>query len=596
MLKALRTSFAWPAWPVAGAVILANLFVAALVDVSLRTSHEHYLERAAVTSRNTNQLVAESIASEIDRIDMGLAVARDEYAELRAAARWRDRREPMEFLQRLQERLPMTDSLRIADAGGAVRYSTGSLPAGTSIADRAYFIALRADAARGLVISEPVLSRISGQWVLIFARRINRPDGAFDGVVFAPVNIEWFNRKFAQLEVGPRGAVVLRGDASRDFDLLARFPQAGFVGQTTVSPQFRNTIAARPRGGTYEANAGADNIRRTFSYQPVGGYPLITLVGLSTEDTLAEWWREAAKYASLAATFAFLTLLGGRFVLRAWQARTRSYEEIRVLNAELARDNVARRQAEEEVGRLNAGLEQRVRERTAELEAANKELESFSYSVSHDLRAPLRAIDGFALILTEEYDSKLDEDGRHCLDRIRSNAVRMGTLIDDMLDFSRMSRREMAVAPVDMAALAREVFDEVRGAAPQRKIELRLGDLPPARGDRAMLRQVLVNLIANAVKFTAERAEAVIEVTGAAAGKEIVYNVKDNGVGFDMRYVDKLFGVFQRLHSAADFQGTGIGLAIVKRIVERHGGRAWAEGAIGTGAALHFTLPNAGAA
>jgi light-regulated signal transduction histidine kinase (bacteriophytochrome) len=177
---------------------------------------------------------------------------------------------------------------------------------------------------------------------------------------------------------------------------------------------------------------------------------------------------------------------------------------------------------------------------------------------------------------------------------VRENSQRMGQLIDDILSFSRMSRRDMGFSDFDLAVLAQSVFDEQQAAVPERRLLLKLGELPTARGDRAMIRQVLTNLIANAIKFTAPRPEALIEIAGdsASASEENHYWVRDNGVGFDMQYADKLFGAFQRLHSAEQFEGTGIGLAIVKRVITRHGGRVWAEGRVNEGAAIHFTLPH----
>jgi light-regulated signal transduction histidine kinase (bacteriophytochrome) len=247
--------------------------------------------------------------------------------------------------------------------------------------------------------------------------------------------------------------------------------------------------------------------------------------------------------------------------------------------------------AENQIRQLNEELELRVKSRTAQLEAANKELEAFSYSVSHDLRAPLRAIDGFSRIMLEEYAAKLDEEGRRLLDVIRDNTHKMGQLIDDLLAFSRLSRQQMAFAPVELAALAAAVFAELKSPEKGRKIELEIAALPAAFGDRSMLRLVLQNLLANAIKFTRPRSRARIGLTGRAGKGETVYRVKDNGVGFDMKYADKLFGVFQRLHDSKEFEGTGVGLAIVQRIVQRHDGRVWAESGKDGGATFYFALP-----
>ena len=233
-----------------------------------------------------------------------------------------------------------------------------------------------------------------------------------------------------------------------------------------------------------------------------------------------------------------------------------------------------------------------MRERTAQLEGAVKELDAFSYSVSHDLRAPLRAVDGFSRMVLEEHAARLDDDGRRMLGVIRSETQRMGRLIDDLLAFSRLGRQPIEPVPIDMQVMAQEVFDEMSAIEPGRKLRLDLHPIPNARGAEAMIRQVWVNLIGNAVKYTKQRETGEVEIGMCDAGNgEQAYFIKDNGAGFDMRFAGKLFGVFQRLHSQQEFAGTGVGLALVQRIVQRHGGRIWADADVGRGATFFFTLP-----
>jgi len=269
------------------------------------------------------------------------------------------------------------------------------------------------------------------------------------------------------------------------------------------------------------------------------------------------------------------------------QGKPRQYVAIRA-------DITERKAAADEIVQLNAELERRVAMRTAELKMANQELEAFSYSVSHDLRAPLRAVNGFAGIVLEDFGGQLPEAGRRYLERIRSRGQRMGELIDDLLAFSRLGRQSVNRQRANTARIVQEALDELKPQREGRRIELRVGELPSCKADPGLLKQVWVNLLSNAIKYTRDRNPATVEVGCAHKNGETVFFVRDNGAGFDMQYADKLFGVFQRLHRSEEFEGTGVGLAIVQRIVHQHGGRVWAEGDVNQGAAFYFTIEERG--
>ncbi len=346
--------------------------------------------------------------------------------------------------------------------------------------------------------------------------------------------------------------------------------------------EFRDFIEARKTFGfpaaqqlvaTGRGNKAMEDIRR-----------LVTQMQTQVRTSLEE--KERA--AKAAAARVPLVMLGGTAVSFSILLAV-----FYLLNQEIAR----RRQAQERIDSLNTELEKRIKDRTAELEATNKELEAtnkeleaFTYSVSHDLRSPLRHVDGFSRILVEEFGPHLDPTARRYLERMQKGVRNMGTLVDDLLQLARIGRQEPSRRTTGLSSLLREALDEVRSETEGREIEWRIGQLPFADCDPALIKQVFANLLSNAIKYTRPRERAVIEIGALERNGQPTIFVRDNGVGFSMKYADKLFGVFQRLHRPEDFEGTGVGLATVQRIVHKHGGRVWAEAELDKGATFYLTL------
>jgi signal transduction histidine kinase len=324
----------------------------------------------------------------------------------------------------------------------------------------------------------------------------------------------------------------------------------------------------------------------------LAGLVMSTTLALCTAIFLARTLARPVRELAVAAR-----ALGAGDVSTMLPAITRDTSELGMLVGAFASMREAVIQREEAVHRLNEELEQRVIERTGQLQAtnralevANKELEAFSYSVAHDLRSPLRAMNGYARILLDDYAPQYDAQAQHYLRRMSENALRMGLLIDNLLAFSHLSRQPFNTQPVVLANMVRQVMADLQRECKDRRMDISVGQLPDCQADPALLTQVWVNLLENALKFTRGREMARIEVGCQHLGDEPVYFVRDNGVGFDMQYAHKLFGVFERLHRAEDYEGTGVGLALVQRIIQRHGGRIWAEAAVNQGATFFFTL------
>ena len=420
----------------------------------------------------------------------------------------------------------------------------------------------------GVEIGSPVRSPASGMWVTPLRRQIFDALGRYLGTAGAAMSHRYFEGVYRELELSPEDTILIL-HASRAITLI-RYPHAD--GQIGISVADSPAVGADPqqRSMIVTDTSATDHVERITAYRRLADRPLIVATSRPMDTALADYYEHRDRI--LAAAGVMLALLGALAYL-------------------LHRDTVRRDSERAALAELNATLEQRVHQRTEELEHSNRELLSFSYSVSHDLRAPLRAINGFSHALAEDYGDRLDETGQSYLTRLRRASLRMGELIDELQKLASVSRHTLRIENTDVSAIAREILDELAATSAGRVVQSHVEPDLTADADPVLIRNALQNLLANAWKFTRDSQPALIQVGGRPHGDEKLFYVTDNGIGFEMAHAAKLFQPFQQLHRREGFEGSGIGLASVRRVVERHGGAVWAESSPGTGTTMFFTLP-----
>jgi len=489
-----------------------------------------------------------------------------------------------------------------------------------NLGGRAHF--KQARATKRFVVGHPAIGLSSGRAAMTLAYPLLDAGGNFRGAILSGLDLQWFGELFANATLYPHltfsvwaadGTIMYRHPEPEKW-VSKRFPETEIT-QAVLSRQ-AETVVVEAAGLT-----GAQNLYAITGLERWAGNRVAFSVGIPKAELFAR--SDRAFFHTLTYFGIVLVLtLAAALVVAEYSIRRRVAALADASERLAAGDLSARsglppgadelgalansfdamaqamqrqiediRRGEEKIRALNADLEQRVAARTTELQSANRELEAFSHSVSHDLRAPLRAISGFAGMLRRDHAAELAPDAAKLLERIEENVKHMGALIDDLLEFARLGRKAFSPQRVNLVHVVRECLENLKHEQQGRKVEFAIGELPPCHGDLILLERVLANLLGNALKYTRKREVARIEVRAEKRNGDYVFYVRDNGAGFDMRYSDKLFQVFQRLHGQTEFEGTGVGLAIVRRAIEKHGGKVWAESAPDQGATFYFSLP-----
>lgn len=550
----------------AAAVLVALLIGLAAGALWWQASRMQQLLREQVLfeAEQRSRHLADAMAGQIEAMVSSLDLA------LQELVRQRVDRPPQVFAAVARDTLAalprgFVPYMTVVDRNGYVVFNTLGDDKGVYVGDRAHFQAQRAGGNR-LHISAPVHARTSQEWVFIVSRPVLR-GGQFDGTVHLVVSSAFVAAKLAALELSQWDVVsLLHSDGSflasnRDLDALmgTRVP----AGRPFLQPD-------APASGSFKASGVRDNRARAFGWKILPASGLVLAIGLDEEALLAPLQPLLARSRQIELLLIAMLLAGGVLIAGLiWRVGRTQWS----------------------LGQLNDQLERRVAERTAELEALNTELETFAYSVSHDLRTPLRSIHGFASILEEE-GARLSEDARWHVQRIQAAAQHMGQLISDLLSMAHLSRSVLRQVPLDLSAMARAIVDELERSDPGRRVQWDIEPGLTAVADPVLMQSLLQNLLGNAWKYTGRTPDPRVSLrrTSASGGMQ-TFCVRDNGAGFDMAYVDQLFQPFKRLHRSEEFEGTGIGLATVRRIVQRHGGQVGCEGQVGQGAAFWFSLP-----
>ncbi|OGA24295.1 MAG: hypothetical protein A3I02_06480 [Betaproteobacteria bacterium RIFCSPLOWO2_02_FULL_67_26] len=552
-------------WNYAAMIALAFVAIVVAAVQSYRSIDRELTE--AVFSKNAAlvELATVTLSEKLDRlVDIGVSLAdRVRFRQLIGEGKWV---EASHILARVRTEFPFVDRITLNDTKGTLRADIPVVPEamGRNFSDRDWY---KGVSREWKPYVSNVYRRLVGPVLNVFGVvvPIRNDDGKVLGTLLLQIRLDTLFEWTRNVNIGEQGHLYVVDRTGR-VAFHPRLPLQGDFIELSAVPAVRLALAGRKGVEVTAAPGASEEIVK--AYEPVRKYGWAVVAEQPARTAFA------TRNQQLNQLLLAYSLTGLFCILAAYLT---------------SRIVIERRRGEED-RRMKAELERLVAERTAQLEASNKELEGFSYSVSHDLRAPLRAVDGFSRILEEDYAGKLDDEARRLLGVIRDSSRKMGELVDDLLEFSRLGRRSLSIAAIDMKRVVEEALGELQGSS-EEPPRLVLGALPPGRGDATLLKVVWTNLLGNAIKFSGKCEQPVIEVSGHENGAENVYCVKDNGAGFDMRYYDKLFGVFQRLHSTEEFEGTGVGLAIVQRVVSRHGGRVWAEGKLNEGAAFYFTLP-----